>query len=68
MQPYGRVKAIQEHRVARFVDERERAEARRRAARREPGGLSELLNSLAQGLAGIGIGRGDGGHPAKPAY
>lgn len=70
MQPYGKVKAIQEHRVSQFVSARERAEARRRASKNEPGGLSELLDSLARGLAGIGLGFGGGdkGHPASPAY
>jgi hypothetical protein len=69
MLPYERVRAIQDQRVARFVDERQRAEARRKASRKEPGGLSELLNALAQGLAGIGMLGGDGkNHPAAPAF
>lgn len=68
MLPYGKVHAMQEQRVAHFADEQERAAARKRSAKREPGGLSELLNALAQGMVGIGL-RGSGGNrPARPAY
>lgn len=69
MLPYERIQAIQQRRAARFVKENERAAARRRAAKNEPGALGELLNALAQGLASIGYrGRLGDDHPASPAY
>lgn len=69
MLPYRTIQAIQHERAARFTRERERAAARRRAAKDEPGGLSELLDSLARGLASIGlVGRNGSNHPARPAY
>ena len=69
MLPYERVRAMQEVRVARFVKENDRAAARRKAARKEPGALSDLLTTLAGGLASIGFrGRFGDDHPARPAY
>lgn len=69
MLPYGKVQELRDQRVGQFVSARARAEARRRDARNEPGGLSELLNALAQGLVGIGIpGNRGRGFPAGPAY
>ena len=55
MLPYGRVEAIRQEKVGRFADEQEKAAARRRAARHEPGPLGDLLDALARGLAGIGL-------------
>ena len=69
MLPYERVRAMQELRVARSVKENERAAARRKASRKEPGALNELLSTLANGLASIGYrGRFGDDHPARPAY
>lgn len=69
MLPYERVRAMQEQRAARFVNENERAAARRKAARKEPGALTDLLTTLASGLASIGYrGRFGDDHPARPAY
>ena len=69
MLPYRTIEAIQHERAARFTRERERAVARRKATKNEPGGLSELLDSLARGLASIGFaGRNGSGRPASPAY
>ncbi|HEX6222071.1 MAG TPA: hypothetical protein VF115_13355 [Acidimicrobiia bacterium] len=60
---------MQEMRADRFVEENERAAARRRAAKREPGALGELLTALTQGLASIGYRDKRGsGHPAGPAF
>ena len=65
----GKVEAMRRSKVTGFTREQEQAAARRRAARNEPGGLSELLNALAQGLAGIGLPGGGGRkQPARPAF
>lgn len=67
MLPYEKVKAMQEYRFGKYMDARERARRRDRAA--EPSGLGEMLNALARGLAGIGLrGRGGKNRPASPAY
>lgn len=69
MLPFGKVEAMRIHKVAGFSREQEQAAARRRAAKNEPGGLGELLNALARGLAGIGLPGGGGGRqPARPAF
>lgn len=69
MLPFEKSRALREQRAARFIAENERAVARREAANREPGGLGELLNALAQGLASLGIpGNRGRGFPASPAY
>ncbi|MGD2044462.1 MAG: hypothetical protein PVJ28_12515 [Acidimicrobiia bacterium] len=69
MLPSQKVRAVPEQRDARVIRENERAAARREAAEDEPGGLAELLNALAQGLAGLGIpGNRGRGFPASPAY
>lgn len=69
MLPYERVRAMQEMRADRFVKENERAAARRRAAKREPGALGELLKTLTQGLTSIGYrGNRGSGYPAGPAF
>lgn len=68
MLPYERVRAMQEVRAARFVKENDRALARRKAAKKEPGALSDLLSALAGGLASIGYRGPMRGHPAKPAF
>ena len=69
MLPYERASALQELRAARFVNENQRAAARRKAAKKEPGALSDLLTTLAGGLASIGYrGRFGDDHPARPAY
>lgn len=68
MLPYGKVQALHDARVARYVAEQERAMARK-VRRDRSVGLGDLLNSLAQGLAAIGIPRGPGNRrPAAPAY
>ena len=68
MLPYGKVQALQEARVAKFVAEQERVMPRK-VRKDRSAGLPELLNSLAQGLAAIGIPRGPGNRrPAAPAY
>lgn len=69
MLPYERVRAMQEVRAARFVKENELAAARRRAAKKEPGALSDLLSALSRGLASIGYrGRLGNDRPARPAF
>lgn len=69
MLPNHKVRARPEQRAARVIQANERAAARREAAEGEPGGLAELLNALAQGLAGLGIpGNRGRGFPASPAY
>lgn len=69
MLPYEKVRSLREQRVARYIEEGERAIARREAANSEPGGLGELLQALAQGLASLGIPGNQGrGFPASPAY
>lgn len=69
MLPYEKARSLREQRVARYIEEAERAVARREAGNDEPGGLGELLNALAQGLASLGIpGNRGRGFPASPAY
>ena len=69
MLPYRTIEAIQHERAARFTREVEQAAVRRQAAKNEPGALSELLDSLARGLASIGLVGQDGSNrPASPAY
>lgn len=69
MLPNHKVRARPEQRAVRVIQANERAAARREAAEGEPGGLAELLNALAQGLAGLGIpGNRGRGFPASPAY
>jgi hypothetical protein len=67
--PFGRVEAIHRERTGQFAEEVERAAARKRAARREPGPLGDLLDALARGLAGIGLsGSRRNKRPARAAY
>lgn len=69
MLPYRTIEAIQYERADRLTREVEQAAARRQAAKNEPGALSELLDSLARGLASIGTLSRDGSkRPASPAY
>jgi hypothetical protein len=68
MLPYGKVRALQDARVARYVAEQERTTSRNVRKDRSTS-LAELLNSLAQGLAAIGLPGGPGNRrPAGPAY
>jgi hypothetical protein len=68
MLPYGKIRAMHDARVTRYVTEQERAMARK-VRKYRSAGLAELLNSLAQGLAAIGIQGGSGNRrPAAPGY
>ena len=69
MLPRGIDPAKPSSRARRVIEEDERAAARRKAARDEPGGLAELLGALTQGLVSIGIPGGRAKRlPASPAY
>lgn len=69
MEPHGRARALQEQRARSILEENQRALARKKGPQDEPGGLAELLNALARGLASIGIrGTRGKGFPAGPAY
>lgn len=68
MLPYGKVQALPDTRVARFVAHKRRATPRK-VRRDRSAGLTELLNSLAQGLLAVGIPGGPGNRrPPAVAY
>lgn len=61
------IRAIQDYRFAPARKENRRK--KRRAKDDGPGGLGEILDALAQGLAGLGLPPTKGrSHPPRPAH